>query len=137
MATAWATRRGNKQTFRREVVRLRRDDLRDLVDEAARLLGPGATNLRLISEADEKGERPAESLLAWQSSVFPLQQRLRLRLPATSPVLRRYADVRQALIEAAAAQDEAQRETRLEEFEDTRDRFLDEARAALEAPIKE
>jgi hypothetical protein len=58
-ATGWATRRATRQQFERELARERHDDLAGLIDEAARLLSYGATNLRLIASAKSAGPSDA------------------------------------------------------------------------------
>jgi hypothetical protein len=134
--TAWATRRANRQQFERERARGRRDDLRDLTDDAAKLLSVGATNLRRSWEAEREHGAPPVGVDEWSEQVFALEQRLRLRLPADHPVVTLYAAVRVELIrfsETLAA--DAPDEHGIRRFEETRNAFLDAARATLEAPI--
>ena len=137
-ATAALSRGSAQRQFKRDLIRARRDDLRDLLDEAALVLGAGATNLRLLREAKEKKMLPAPALDAWAKSVFPLGQRLRLRLPNNHPVVAAYDAVRDRL---AAAQADIDSETpvdpALDRYEESRAAFLEAARRAVQAPIDE
>jgi hypothetical protein len=136
-ATAWATRRANREAFERDRQGKRRDDFAELVDEAAALLASGATNLRLLAEANERGDPLPADIEDWLGHVFPLQERLRLRRPAADPVVAGYARVRQRLMEIGAhpAGSEAQQAAVLL-FESERDGFLDAARSALQQPVE-
>jgi hypothetical protein len=128
--TAWATRRANRLQFDRQRVAERLDDLRNLVDEAAVLLATGATNLRLLAQG--ASTHPAD----WIQQVFPLGQRLRLRLPEDHAVVKAYDAVREALTATGgAAADEL--EAHLVDFETKRSTFLQLARDTLNSPIAE
>jgi hypothetical protein len=134
--TAWATRRASRQQFERDQAGKRRDDLRKLVDEAAELLAAGATNIRRLSSAAQMNQPPPAEVETWAQTVFSLQQRLRLRLPADHEVVETYDAVRLKLVaigqrgHAAGAEQEL-----VVEFERDRDTFLDAARRALERPV--
>jgi len=104
--------------------------LRALLDEAAVLLASGATNLRHLRENDQ--QKSAE-LSNWLSQVFPLGQRLRLRLREDNQVVRSYDDVREALVKAG----ETDIEIAISEFETKRRHFLDLARKELSKEIPE
>ena len=128
--TAWAIRRANRRQFNRDQAARGRDDLRSLLDEAAVLLASGGTNLRFLREA------PTAELQDWLSGVFPLGQRLRLRLPSDHDVVSAYDDVREALANTAG-ETEPDVESAVADFERKREYFLDVARTALAAEIPE
>ena len=126
--TSWSTRRANHKQFNRDQNARHRDDLRSLLDEAAILLASGATNLRHLREAN-----PDPELANWLSQIFPLGQRLRLRLPEDHQIVRSYVEVTDALATAANADVEAV----ITDFEAKRDHFLDVARQTLNTEIPE
>jgi hypothetical protein len=126
--TSWSTRRANSKQFNRDQNARRRNDLRALLDEAALLLASGATNLRHLREAN-----PDPELANWLSQIFPLGQRLRLRLPKDHQIVRAYAEVTDALATAADSNIQAV----VADFETKRDRFLDVARQTLNTEIPE
>jgi hypothetical protein len=135
--TGWVTRANERRRLDREQAAKRRDDLRELVDEAAGLLAAGATNLRLMWEAQAAGSTPLPDVVDWPSKVYVLEQRLRLRLAADHEVVQRYEAVRGQLVAAAEARDdEESHEAALSEFERLRGAFLDAGRAELERPVK-
>jgi hypothetical protein len=137
-ASVWLSRKSARQQFKRDLIVARRDDLRQLVDEAALLLGAGGTNLRLLNEANSHKVHPPAAASEWARSVFPLGQRLRLRLPAEHDVVRAYDDVRQRLTDAQeAVSDEAAFDDALDRYEQARAVFLEHARAAVQAPVNE
>lgn len=135
-ATAWATRRANRQQFERDQAGKRRDDLRKLVDEAAELLAAGATNIRRLSSAAQRNQPPPAEVETWAQTVFTLQQRLRLRLPADHEVVATYNAVRLKLVAIGETSHAAGTEQELVvEFEGDRDAFLDAARRVLESQV--
>lgn len=137
-ASVWLSRKSARQQFKRDLIVARRDDLRQLVDEAALLLGAGGTNLRLLNEASNRNIPPPAAASEWARSVFPLGQRLRLRLPEEHYVVRAYDDVRQKLTDAQEAiSDEAAFNKALDRYEQARTSFLDAARVAVQAPVNE
>src|SRR3954463_1483492 len=131
--SAWAARRATTAEFARNQVSRHRDDLRSLLDEAADLLASGATNLRAIRDASSASTPVSPAVREWLSQVFPLGQRLRLRLPEDHEVIRAYDDVRAAL--AMVGERSPDVEVAIADFEQKRQRFLDLGRAALTAPI--
>ena len=135
--TIGLSRKSARQQFKRDLIVARRDDLARLLDEAALLLGAGGTNLRLLEEAsDRKPAPPAAN--EWARSVFPLGQRLRLRLPDEHAVVRAYDDVRQRLTDAQKAiSNETSFSEALDRYEQARAAFLDAARDAVQAPVDE
>jgi hypothetical protein len=76
-------------------------------------------------------------LQEWLGSVFPMEQRLRLRRPPEDPIVRGYHSVRERLLEL---QDHTLRtlgyESAVDAFEAERDRFLEVARDQLAEPVK-
>jgi hypothetical protein len=132
----WVSRRANRQQFEQDRAGKNRDDLARLVDEAAELFASGATNLRLAADAARAGTRPPPEVEEWTGRVFPLEQRLRLRVRADDPIVVGYAEVRQRLLDVArSAADPAAANEAIATFEAERDRYLDAARGSLEAPI--
>ena len=131
--SARSARRASNAEFTRNQVSHHRDDLRSLLDDAAVLLASGATNLRAIREASTSSTPVSPAVRDWLSQVFPLGQRLRLRLPEQHEVVRAYDDVRVALAEVGEVGDDV--EASIAEFENRRRVFLDLGRAAVTAPI--
>ena len=84
-ATAWAARRAARKQFIRDQAARRRGELRDLLDDAAGILGVGPIRLRQTWEVQQAGETLTDELRAWPDQVYVLGQRLRLRLGAQDP----------------------------------------------------
>jgi hypothetical protein len=133
--TAWWTRRSNRLQFDRDQNAKRRDELRTILDDAAVLLASGATNLRLTLENARSGQADSDELADWRRQVFPMGQRLRLRLSDDNEVVRAYDDARGALI--ATGDGTGNIEAAISNFETQRSRFLDEARRELNKKIPE
>lgn len=133
--TTWATRRANRRQFDRDQNAKRRDDLRTILDEAAVLLASGTTNLRLTLENAKSGQADSEELANWRRQVFPMSQRLRLRLSGDNEVVRAYDDAREALIETGGETNNI--DAAISNFETQRNRFLDTARKELDKRIPE
>lgn len=131
--SARSSRRASSAEFARTQTSRQRDDLRSLLDEAAVLLASGATNLRAVREAAEASTPLAPGVREWLGQVFPLGQRLRLRLAEEHEVVRAYDDVRTALTLVGEGPSDV--ETAIAGFEQKRQTFLDLGRAALTAPI--
>jgi hypothetical protein len=129
--TAWATRRANRQQFERDQRAKRREDFRTLVDDAAKLLGVGVTNLRVAREAKRAGGTEPAEVGEWASQVHLLRQRLLLRRPASDTVVRAYDDVLSSLAGVPGAADERAYEQAVTKYEACLDSFLGSARAAL------
>lgn len=68
----------------------------------------------------------------WSNQVYPMRERLLLRLPAQHPVVETYDRVRDAL--TAIAQAPQEEEDSVAEFEAARDAFLSFARETLDSP---
>lgn len=135
--TGWLTGRRDRARDARAREAAHRDDLRGLADEAARLLAAGATNLRVMREAKARGGDPPAEMTEWSRSVFPLGQRLRLRLPEGHEVIARFDEVRDRLAAASEAGTDDEIEAAVDRFDAARAAFLDAARAAVRAPISE
>jgi hypothetical protein len=136
--TILLSRRNARQQFKRDLIVTRREDLARVLDEAALLLGAGGTNLRVLREAEDRGEPAPAAASEWARSVFPLGQRLRLRLSASDEVVRAYDDVRVRLTEAQEAiNDPATFDNVISRYEDARAAFLDASRAAIQAAVDE
>jgi hypothetical protein len=135
--TAWAARRAARSQFLRDRAADRRDELRNLLDQAASVLGLGATRLRQAWEADQAGTGVAD-LQPWSEEVFTIGQRLRLRLRADDPIVVAYDSVLQKLVSAGELRsqpDERRYEAALTDFEAARNDFLATSQTALNAPI--
>jgi hypothetical protein len=109
--------------------------LRTILDEAAVLLASGTTNLRLTLENAKSGQANSEELANWRRQVFPMSQRLRLRLSDENEVVRAYDDAREALIETGGETNNI--DAAISNFETQRSRFLDTARKELDKRIPE
>lgn len=101
-----------------------------MVDEGARLLAVGATNVRLIREARAAGVDESDDVREWASAVHVLQERLLLRVSSDHPVSVTYEAVRESLVALDVPADGA-----VAEFERKRDSFLTAARTALAAEV--
>jgi hypothetical protein len=108
-----------------------------LADEAAQLLAVAGTNLRLLRDAEAKRETPPPEATEWSRKVFPIGQRLRLRLPAGHDVISKFETVLERLVAAGEAEDDAEFQKTVGSVDDARGAFLDAAREAVEAPISD
>jgi hypothetical protein len=136
--TAWFTAKRERTKDARARVADERDDLRELLDDAAKVLGGAVSNLRPLLDAQQsRRDAPAEPA-EFLGTLFPLGQRLRLRLPEGDPVLQRYDEVRGELVHLSSATgSQAEWDAAVTAFEDARARFLDAGREAVHAPITE
>ena len=134
-ATAWATRRANSQQFDRDQKARRRDDLRTLVDEAAKLLGSGVTNLRLGREAKAAGSEEPDDVKEWGSQVHLLKQRLLLRRSSADRLILSFDGVLDSLEKVASADSDDQYEGAVTSYTTHMNAFLGAARSALDAPV--
>jgi hypothetical protein len=129
-----------RRQFNRDLARVRQDELRGVLDEAARLLAPGATNVRLMSLTEGGTPGVATDPAAWASEVHVMGQRLRLRLADSHPVVVAFERVRDQLADlagtAAASQDE-DTDAVVQRFEKERSSFLESARLAVNSPVPE
>lgn len=136
--TALLTARRDRAKEQRAFAITLRDDLRVLVDEAADLLGRAVSHLRLALRAEERGEPPPPEAGDSIGALFPLGQRLRLRLAEDDPVVTSYDKVRGCLLELSEATgSQAAFDAAIHKVEMARASFLDAARVTLSAPISE
>jgi len=136
--TGWLTSPREAAKDERGFVTARRNELRELLDEAARVLAPAVTYLREMLAAHRAGQPTPEDADQWARGVFPLVQRLRLRLPENHPVVSKFEAVHTRLVEASEALgDQAAFDAAVDRFENARAAFLDEARVALQAALTE
>lgn len=132
--SGWASRRADEQRFQRDQAGRRREDLRAVVDDAARLLAVGATNVRLIREARAAVVPDSDDVREWASSVHVLQERLLLRVSSSHSVATTYNAVRESLVALDEDQSRALADA-VRDFEEKRDAFLTAARVALDAEV--
>jgi hypothetical protein len=135
VTAAWTTRRERTRDHLATVSE-RRDDLRVVIDEAAKVLGNAVSNLRLLLAAREKGDQLPAGPTDLLRSLVPLGQRLRLRLPEHHSVIVGFEASRKKLIDLShATKTQAEFDRVAKEFEAHRESFLDAGRDALQAPI--
>jgi hypothetical protein len=136
--TASLAARREEAKDRRSVIVAKREDLRDLFDEAAAHLAGAVSALRPALEAELQGKPPPPEAEDFLRSIFPLGERLRLRLPAENKAVASYDRVREQLVEVAGATgSQAEFEAAVEKFEARRAEFLAAAREVLDAPISD
>jgi hypothetical protein len=137
ITSLWTARR-DRQKDHRALVVARREDLRDLIDDVATVLGGAVVNLRPLLAAEQQGQTPPKGPADFLGTLVPLGQRLRLRLPEDHPVIGSYDAVRGKLLALSKATDsQAAFDAAVEDFETARAKFLDKGRAALQAPVSE
>jgi hypothetical protein len=133
-AAAWQ-RLSQRRQFRHEHSLKQYEDLRTLLDDAAQVLGAGITNLRVFQEGS--GDITPEQLHEWSSKVHLTRERLLLRLPADSSVVRAYTDARAKLTDLSSVidveGDDPRRGAAETGFVDARDAFLTVAQQHLNA----
>lgn len=131
---ALMARKSNRHNFNLDQGALRREELRQLLDDAAVLLGAGATHVRRLREATDEVSDAAHEAQEWLDKLFPLGQRLRLRLPEIDNVVTAYDAVRERLVGYTASKDMTTNNA-VQQYEAARDAFLRAARQTLDAPI--
>jgi hypothetical protein len=113
-----------------------RDDLRGVVDEAAKALGEAVARLRPALHAQLSGQPLPQETRDFLAELFTLGQRLRLRAPETDPMVTSYDAARTQLIAMSqATRSQVDFDGAAKAFAERRAVFLDKAREALEAPI--
>jgi hypothetical protein len=145
VAARWARERQERE-FEHDVALRRNEDLRQVLDDAAVLLGSGVTNLRRAFEAARDRRGSPSDVQEWASRVHLARERILLRLAEDDPVVARYTEAREALtgplgraIQAGASGaggDESSANAELDlaiaDFEAKRSSFLAAARELLE-----
>lgn len=138
-ALAWWAQRRQEHEFANDRAVNWDEDLRGLLDDAAVLLGGGATNLRLVYEASHRRQQPPTEVGEWASRVHLTRERLLLRLPEDDRVVVAYTATRDSLesiLQAMAAGKSAAAddlEAAIAAFEARRSAFLTAAREVLSA----
>ncbi len=135
IAAQWTTQREREKDARARLM-AQRDDLRDVVDEAAKALGGAVAQLRPALEAQLKGQPLPPETRDFLAELFTLGQRLRLRAPANDAVVQSYDAAREQLIEVSrATKSKTDFNEAATQFDSRRAVFLDKSRGALHAPI--
>ncbi len=123
---------------RRALIVARRDDLRRVLDEAARILGGAVSMLRPLLSAELAGKPAPKESRDFLAEIVPLGQRLRLRLEPTHPVVTKFDVAREKLVLLAEATDSQETfDSAVDAFEREREAFLESARSVLQAPLDE
>lgn len=135
IAALWTTRREREKDARARLL-VQRDDLRSVVDEAAKALGGAVVRLRLALEAQLKGQPLPHDTRDFLAELFTIGQRLRLRAPVSDAMVQSYDAAREQLIEVArATSTQADFDDAAAVFDTKRAHFLDKSREVLNAPI--
>jgi hypothetical protein len=135
ITAAWTNRRERTRDHHTTVTD-RRDDLRTVVDEAAKVLATAVSSLRPLLAAREQGRELPPGPSDLLGSLVPLGQRLRLRLPAKHSVVVEFEAAREKLLGLSRATDtQANFNRAAEDFEAHREAFLNASRKALHSPI--
>lgn len=134
--TAVLTSRRERQKDQRAYIVGGRDDLRALVDHAAESFGGAVSKLRPALQAEQAGAPLPKEAVDFLGTLFPLGQRLRLRLPEDDPVVHAYDAVREKLLGLSKATTSQEAfDKAADEFELSRAAFLNAARVKLQMPI--
>ena len=105
---------------------------RQLLDDAAKLLAPGATKFRGAQEAAKLGNEGDPRITDWASEIHATYERMLLRIPEDHPVCVAYLDARTRLVAfAEALEAESTGDAEVDEFETARSAFLKAARDYL------
>jgi hypothetical protein len=136
--TAYFTGRREQAKDTRSLAVARQDDLRNVLDEAAKVLSGAVGRLRPLLAAalaeEELPKEPADFL----GSLAPLGHRLRLRLPDDDPVVASYdAAVNRLRAVGQATGSQAAFAAAVTEFDAARDDFLGNSRTKLRSDIFE
>jgi hypothetical protein len=135
VAAAWTGRR-ERERDHRTLISARRDDLRDVIDQAAELLASAIPNIKKLMSASAMGEQLPETPRDLLSQMIPLSQRIQLRLPPDHRVVISFEAAREALL-ALSKSTESQEEfdRAADSFEEKRTAFLHASRTALQGKI--
>jgi hypothetical protein len=134
--TAYFTGRRERAKDTRGLAVARQDDLREALDEAAKVLSGAVGHLRPLLAASLAGQELPKQPADFLGSLAPLGHRLRLRLPDTDPVVTSYDEAVGSLRAVAKATgSQAMFEAAVLAFDTGRDAFLATSRAKLRADI--
>jgi hypothetical protein len=136
--TAWFT--GKRETAKdsRALAVARQDDLRGVLDEAAKILSGAVGHLRPLLAASLASEDLPKEPADFLGSLAPLGHRLRLRLPDQDPVVAGYDEAVERLRAVGkATASQAEFDAAVAGFDSARDRFLANSRARLRSEIFE
>lgn len=135
IAARWTTRREREKDARAHLL-VQRDDLRSVVDEAAKALGGAVARLRPALDAQLKGQSLPHDTRDFLAELFTVGQRLRLRAPSSDAMVQAYDSAREQLIQVArATSTQADFNNAAALFDAKRANFLDNSREVLNAPI--
>ena len=135
IAAQWTTRREREKDARARLL-AQRDDLGGVVDEAAKALGGAVARLRPAVEAQLKGQSLPHDTRDFLAELFTIGQRLRLRAPASDPMVKSYDAAREQLIDVARATgSQTDFDNAAAVFDTKRASFLDNSREAIHASI--
>jgi hypothetical protein len=136
--TAWFTGRREWTKDWRALAAARQNDLREVLDEAAKVLSGAVGRLRPLLAASLAGEELPKEPADFLGTLAPLGHRLRLRLPDSDPVVTAYDNAVEKLRAVGPAiASQAAFDAAVAEFDAARDAFLANSRAKLRAEIFE
>jgi hypothetical protein len=134
VAALWVNRR-ERQRDHFALIDMRRQDLRGVIDETAKLLGGAVHHLRHLVVAEKKGEELPPDSTDLLRELVPLGQRLQLRLPRNHEVIRFYDDACTGLRNLAKQTSKDDFDKAADNFEAQREVFLNAGRKVLLAPV--
>lgn len=131
VAAVWTSKREREKDERARLA-ARQDDLRDVVDDAAKVLGDAVPRLRAALGAQIAHQPLPVDVRDFLAEVFTLGQRLRLRVAATDQVVTAYDAAREQLkVVSEARTSQNAFDDAAKQFAIRRAEFLDYARKAL------
>jgi hypothetical protein len=134
--TAYFTGRREQSKDARALAVARLDDLRDVLDDATKVLSGAVGRLRPLLAADLAGQELPKDPADFLRSLGPLGHRLRLRLSDRDSVVSSFDEaVGQLRDIAQATKSQASFDAAVAEFDAARDRFLACSREKLDADI--
>jgi len=134
VTAAWTAKRERARDHR-GLVGSRREDLRTVLDEAAKLLAAAIPNVKRLMAAGAEQPLP-EGPRDLLGELVPLSQRIQLRLPSAHPVVTSFEAAREALVELSrSGGSQEDFDHAADNFEAKRSVFLSACRDALQAEI--
>lgn len=136
--TAYFLGKRERSKDRRSVLATHREDLRGVLDECAVVFASAIGKLRKVLDASLKGETPPTEPAEFLAAIPSLGQRLRLRLPEGHVVVKEFDNAKLKLLAIptkVSSQDEF--DDAVDDFESSRQKFLEAGRTAVQAPISE